>query len=368
MALLGALASSSEWACLHGDGNTRQCMATAVVAYKSRSASTRRRSRTRTSRRADVLIFVGEQPVHRPPDHVAARAEQSAPVRRSSSIDPRSDRDGDGRPRSTPGASRNPRRDLALLYGLATGCSSIAAWIKKRVFIGAHTRGFEEFRRLPAAVYARKAGIRESGCPSEATIREDSPRFIAKGQRVSFWWTMGVNQRHEATRTAQAIINLALMTGNIGRPGTGANSITGQCNAMGSRLFWQHDKPRSSEDMTSPIAAHRREGRRHVLDILGCRAHPGQAHAYAYDQIVRGHRPMASIKRSLDDRHQRLRIRGFSRSRIRSRSCSKLDFFVVQDIYATTESARMLAHLVLPAAGWGEKEGDLHQQQSGALG
>ncbi|MFZ0711216.1 MAG: hypothetical protein WAM53_14350 [Terrimicrobiaceae bacterium] len=48
---------------------------------------------------------------------------------------------------------------------------------------------------------------------------------------------MGVNQDHESTRTAQAIINLALLTGNIGRPGTGANSITGQCNAMGSRLF-----------------------------------------------------------------------------------------------------------------------------------
>jgi assimilatory nitrate reductase catalytic subunit len=46
-----------------------------------------------------------------------------------------------------------------------------------------------------------------------------------------------VNQGHESTRTAQAIINLALMTGSFGRPGTGANSITGQCNAMGSRLF-----------------------------------------------------------------------------------------------------------------------------------
>ena len=41
----------------------------------------------------------------------------------------------------------------------------------------------------------------------------------------------------EAVRTAQAIINLALMTGNIGRPGTGANSLTGQCNAMGSRAY-----------------------------------------------------------------------------------------------------------------------------------
>ncbi|MGB8464039.1 MAG: hypothetical protein WCE49_03775, partial [Terrimicrobiaceae bacterium] len=59
--------------------------------------------------------------------------------------------------------------------------------------------------------------------------RRGAPRLV--------WWTMGVNQDHESTRTAQAIINLALLTGNIGRPGTGANSITGQCNAMGSRLF-----------------------------------------------------------------------------------------------------------------------------------
>src|SRR5690606_15354004 len=58
-----------------------------------------------------------------------------------------------------------------------------------------------------------------------------------EGRRVSFWWTMGVNQSYQGVRTAQSLINLALMTGNIGRPGTGANSITGQCNAMGSRLF-----------------------------------------------------------------------------------------------------------------------------------
>ena len=79
-----------------------------------------------------------------------------------------------------------------------------------------------------------------------ASPQDDLWRFaqtIADGKRVSFWWTMGVNQGHESTRTAQAIINLALMTGNIGRPGTGANSITGQCNAMGSRLFCEHHEP-----------------------------------------------------------------------------------------------------------------------------
>ena len=61
--------------------------------------------------------------------------------------------------------------------------------------------------------------------------------MIHQGERVSFWWTMGINQGYEAVRTAQSIINLALMTGNMGRPGTGANSLTGQSNAMGSRAF-----------------------------------------------------------------------------------------------------------------------------------
>lgn len=60
---------------------------------------------------------------------------------------------------------------------------------------------------------------------------------IHRGSRVSFWWTMGVNQGHEATRAAQAIINVALMTGNIGRVGTGANSITGQYNRWVQDFF-----------------------------------------------------------------------------------------------------------------------------------
>src|SRR5581483_5534107 len=78
---------------------------------------------------------------------------------------------------------------------------------------------------------------------------------IHAGKRVSFWWTMGVNQGHEATRTAQAIINLALLTGNIGRPGTGANSITGQCNAMGSRLYANITSLPGGHDFQNP--AHR---------------------------------------------------------------------------------------------------------------
>ena len=93
-----------------------------------------------------------------------------------------------------------------------------------RAVICEHLKDFE-----PSAVEDR-TGV------SAAEV-EELARMIHEADAASFWWTMGVNQSHQGVRTAQAIINIALMTGHIGRPGTGPNSITGQANAMGSRLF-----------------------------------------------------------------------------------------------------------------------------------
>jgi assimilatory nitrate reductase catalytic subunit len=167
-------------------------------------------------------------------------------------------------------------------------------------------------------------------------------------ERVSLWWTMGVNQSHQATRTAQAIINLALMTGQIGRPGTGANSITGQCNAMGSRLFGNATSLIGGHDFAN--TAHRA----HVASVLGIDEQliPKTA-SRAYDQILDriatgGVRALWIV--ATNTAHSWISHGGFAELR------SKLDFLVVQDMYATTETARM-ADLVLPAAGWGEKEG-----------
>jgi assimilatory nitrate reductase catalytic subunit len=173
---------------------------------------------------------------------------------------------------------------------------------------------------------------------------------IRDGKRVSFWWTMGINQGHESTRTAQAIINLALMTGNMGRPGTGANSITGQCNAMGSRLFANVTSLLGGHSFTDDAA------RAKIARILGLdeRVIPRQT-SWTYDEIVAGIRSG--------------KIRGLwviatnaSHSWIHQSEINELlqqlDFLVVQDMYATTETAQR-ADLVLPAAGWGEKDGTL---------
>src|SRR5262249_55404455 len=139
---------------------------------------------------------------------------------------------------------------LIFFYGLA-GMLIERGWID-RAYIDAHTRGFDDFARFVRR-YTLDFVSGETGIAR--TSLEKLAETIHSGQRVSFWWTLGVNQSHQGVRTAQAIINLALMTGNMGRPGTGANSITGQCNAMGSRLFSNTTNLLGGHDFSN--AAHR---------------------------------------------------------------------------------------------------------------
>src|SRR5205823_1414287 len=149
-------------------------------------------------------------------------------------------------------------------------------WID-RPFIDAHTSGFDAFAAHVAS-FGLDRVTAATGLSQEAI--EGLAEVIHRGRRVSFWWTMGVNQSHEGTRVAQAIIALALMTGNIGRPGTGANSITGQCNAMGSRLFSNTTNLLGGHDFT------KEEHRAKVAGILGIEPLliPAQ-NSWAYDEI-----------------------------------------------------------------------------------
>ena len=171
---------------------------------------------------------------------------------------------------------------------------------------------------------------------------------IHERERVSFWWTMGVNQSHEGVRLAQAIIAIALLTGNIGRPGTGANSITGQCNAMGSRLFSNTTNLLGGHDFGKP------EDRAKVAGVLGIdEGRIPRENGWAYDQIMEG--ILAGKIRGLwvvatNTSHSWI-------NQIDAREIlGRLDTLVVQDMYMSTETA-VQAHIVLPAAGWGEKEG-----------
>jgi assimilatory nitrate reductase catalytic subunit len=338
MALLGAL-SKFGMGLLHGDGNTRQCMATSVVAYKQAFGFDAPPYTYKDFEESDVIFFIGANPciahpimwerVSKNPNHPAI-----------SVIDPRRTETAQAATQHVP---LQPKSDLVLLYAIAHVLVR-KGWID-RSFIEAHTAGFEAFCEHLQAYTPERAADRSGIAVADI---EALARTIHEGERVSFWWTMGVNQSYEGVRTAQAIINLALMTGNIGKPGTGANSMTGQCNAMGSRLFSNTTNLLGGHDFGNP------EHRQKVADILEIDVDriPDQP-SWAYDQIMDG---------ILKDRIKGLWViaTNTAHSWINQADAhtilDRLDFLVVQDMYATTETAAF-ADLLLPAAGWGEKEG-----------
>jgi assimilatory nitrate reductase catalytic subunit len=338
LALLGALGKFGM-GMLHGDGNTRQCMATSVVAYKEAFGFDAPPYTYRDLEESDVLVFVGANVCIAHPI-LWSRVLRNRHKPRIIVVDPRRTETA---MQSTEHLMLRPKSDLALFYGLARLLIH-GRWVN-REFVAAHTSGFEAFAAFVEPFTPEHVAM-ETGVPIDQL--QAVAKTIGEGRRVSFWWTMGVNQSYEGVRAAQSIINLALMTGNIGRPGTGANSITGQCNAMGSRLFSNTTNLLGGRDFTNA------RDRTDVAGIL--QIDPGlipTQNSWSYAEIVEG------ILRG--------RIKGLwviatnpAHSWINQNQLkdilSRLEFLVVQDMYHSTETAQ-LADLVLPAAGWGEKDG-----------
>ncbi|HKP64772.1 MAG TPA: nitrate reductase [Polyangiales bacterium] len=338
MAMLGALAKFGM-GMRHGDGNTRQCMATSVVAYKEAFGFDAPPFTYEDFEESDVLVFVGANPCIAHPimwERVCKNRHAPEIV----VIDPRRTETAMAATLHVP---LKPKSDLVLMYGVAA--QLIEQGLIDREYIAAHTEGFEEFA-AQVSKFTPAVVCDSTGLSPDMLMR--LVRMIGEGKRVSFWWTMGVNQSHEGVRLAQAIIAIALMTRNIGRPGTGANSITGQCNAMGSRLFSNTTNLLGGRDFTNA------EQRAHVADVLGIDGAriPDQP-SLAYDQIIAGVKS-GKIKGlwiiATNTAHSWIDQADLHET------FGKLDFLVVQDMYSTTETAQ-LAHLVLPAAGWGEKDG-----------
>ena len=338
LAFLGALAKFGM-GILHGDGNTRQCMATAATAYKQAFGFDAPPYAYKDFEESDVLVFVGSNLCIAHPI-LWQRVLRNKNLPEIIVVDPRKTETAMA---ATQHYAIKPKSDLILLYGLANRLIA-DGWID-RDYIDRHTSGFEAFADF-VAQFSADVVTEATGLNAEQFGK--FAETIHRGRRVSFWWTMGVNQGHEATRTAQAIINLALMTGNIGRLGTGANSITGQCNAMGSRLFSNTTNLLGGHDFLSV------EDRAKIARILRIDVNriPNQ-NSLAYDQIVEG---------IANDKIKGLWVVGtnsshswINRAKF-NEVVKKLDFLVVQDMYFTTETAQR-AHLILPAAGWGEKVG-----------
>lgn len=338
MAFLGSLAKFGM-GMIHGDGNTRQCMATAATAYKQCFGFDAPPFTYADFEESDVLVFVGGNPAIAHPI-MWQRVERNRNRPEIIVIDPRMTETAMAATLHVPVA---PKMDIVLFYCLAH--EMLKRGVVDRDFVQKSTSGFEAFCAFLEDFEPSKH-LSNMGLTNE--VFERCADLIVKGKRVSMWWTMGVNQGHQATRTAQAIINLCLMTGNIGRPGTGPNSITGQCNAMGSRLFSNTTGLLGGHDFTNE------KDRMKVAEVLGINQERiPQENSWAYDQIIQGIHD-GEIKGlwmiATNPGHSWINQKSFTDA------VKKLEFFVVQDMYSNTETAQ-LAHLYLPAAAWGEKEG-----------
>lgn len=320
------------------DGNTRLCMATAVVAHKQSYGFDAPGYTLKDLELSDTIILIGANPVVTHP--IIWGKIKDNHNKKLIVIDPRK---SESARNADYWYSLKHKSDLHLYYAIANLLIE-KGYIDKK-YIEEHTEKFQEFKAF-VKDYTLNWAAEVTGL-SEGQILE-LVELIHTGKRVSFWWTMGVNQGYEAVRTAQAVINLALMTGNMGRPGTGANSITGQCNAMGSRAYSNTAVLYAGGDFTNPAR------RARVAEALGVEESVlAEKPTKTYNQIIEGINA-GEIKGlwilCTNPRHS------WTNNETFAEAVKKLELYVVQDIYDTIESAEG-ATVFFPVVSGMKKEG-----------
>ncbi len=320
------------------DGNTTLCMSTAVAGYKRSFGSDGPPGAYEDLATADVILLIGANIAENHPilcQHLDGNRARTLIV-----ADPRVTKTAMMADIFLP---VRPRSDLALINGIAH--ILIRDGLLDREYIRQHTNGFDELCR----------SVHRYDPEYVASITGLSQELIQKvahlygNARAGFiGWTMGVNHSSKGTDTVSAINNLALLTGNVGRVGGSPFSITGQCNAMGTREagftsslpgYRKFDNVRHREELATiwGIAAER-------IPVERGLAYPDIVDAVLKKRIralwIIATNPLVS----------------FPNIEVLKQALGELEFLVVQDCFHPTPTTE-LADLVLPAAAWGEKEG-----------
>ena len=236
-----------------------------------------------------------------------------------------------------------PGTDLVLLNALAHVI--LDEGLADDDYIRAHTEGYEEFAAL-VKQYDPETASKTCGIDAD-TIRTVARMYAKAGAALTIW-TMGINQSTHGSDGVVAINNLSLITGNIGKPGGSSLSITGQCNAMGTRE-WS-----SCSGLPGYRYLENEKDRSEIAEFWGIDAEffPTKRGMFMTDILpaietgtIRGlwliaTNPMTSM----------------ANTALMRELLSKLEFLVVQDAYRDVET-NQYSHVFLPAAVWAEKEG-----------
>jgi ferredoxin-nitrate reductase len=235
-----------------------------------------------------------------------------------------------------------PGTDIVLFHAIARGL--IENGFIDEQFIRDHTTGFDA---LKEKVMQRTLHDAAAICGIRFTDIYKTVKYIGLSGGFISLWAMGLNQSVIGVNKNLALINLSLITGKIGKPGSGPFSLTGQTNAMGGREVGGMATLLSAHrDINNP--AHRKEIADH-WEIPALPTNPGLTATEMFAALSAGKmkavwiictNPLVSIP----DSH------------MAEAALQKADFVIVQDISAKADTLSF-AHLALPAATWLEKEG-----------
>ncbi|MEM9448615.1 MAG: nitrate reductase [Cyanobacteria bacterium P01_E01_bin.6] len=239
-----------------------------------------------------------------------------------------------------------PGTDIDLLNGIA---HLLVKWGKfDSIFIDECTQGFPDFadviRHYPPELVARHCNI-----PLDDL--EKAARYWADSKRVLSLWSMGINQSSEGTAKVRTLINLHLMTRQIGLPGAGPFSLTGQPNAMGGR---------ETGGLSHILPGYRvvknpdhRAAVEHAWNIApgSVSDKPGLA---AWD-MIRGLEDGSVSMFWVAATNPAVSMPDLERTK---KALRNSPLTICQDAYYPTETTEF-SHIVLPAAQWGEKTGTM---------
>jgi formate dehydrogenase major subunit len=231
--------------------------------------------------------------------------------------------------------------DIALANAVAR--EIIAAGLENKEFIENATTGFDAYR-YAVEPYTLEYAERETGVP--AHVIRDMAHTYARAHRAMICWTLGITEHHNAVDNVLALINLALLTGHVGRYASGLNPLRGQNNVQGGgdmgalpdRLpGFQHVENAALREKFETYWGVKIPPQKgwHLSQMFEAMERGDLRTLY-----VIGENPLQS---EADQNHARHLLEG-------------LDFLVVQDIFLTKTAE--LADVVLPAtAAWCETEG-----------
>lgn len=323
------------------DSNSRLCMSSAVAGYKATLGADAPPGCYEDIDHADCILIAGSNAAWAHP--VLFRRIEEAKARNPDLkiivVDPRRTATAEF---ADLHLAIQPGTDVALFNGMLNAL--LWEGLTDPVYIIGHTEGHEAVRTLvrdyPPELAAQLCGIARDDLVTAA-------RWFGKARAALSLYCMGVNQSSCGTDKNAALINLHLATGHIGRPGAGPFSLTGQPNAMGGRevgamanLLVAHRDPGNSDDRAEVAR---------LWGVPALSARPGKTAVGMFEAIRRGE--IKAVWIACTNPAQSMPDQNAVREAL-----TRAELVVLQETCVDTETAAY-ADVLLPAAGWGEKEG-----------